>query len=224
MPEKNRPTKPSEVDEVFSKTSPPPSDTPSSGGPIVAFAVAMVTFMLYVVTLWLSSEIYKYNLIPDYVYPYLKTHLGVMPKDIPFYGVAVVAALTYPVSAFVMTISRTVAYTGLAARAQAAHHNAIEGFPLLVAAVLISQKPEFPNPSDHSKTLTRPLIPSNTFSHRFITFSVLFRLAHYTLYLLNVHFLRSLAWIASIIPLVLLLVAAAVPGFARTYLVPGAFV
>ncbi|KAJ3108086.1 hypothetical protein HDU97_002321 [Phlyctochytrium planicorne] len=211
-----------EVDELFSTPVQPATPPPEyRGSGFLGFAITAVTFVCYVVCLWAAAQVYNHNLIPDYVFPILKKELGVATKDIPFFAVMVAGFLAYPVSSVIMTFfkavsaeglnpenPRTVAYTGIAARSAAAHQNSVEGFGLLVAAVLLSQQAGVP-------ILVRA---------QFTTYATIARVLFYFFYLANIHFLRSLAWISFVIPCLLLLVASAIPGFSRTYLVQGAFV
>jgi uncharacterized MAPEG superfamily protein len=81
----------------------------------------------------------------------------------------------------------------------------MEGFVLLAAAVMISSQAGV----------------SLSIRAQLSAYSVVWRLLHYVLYLLDLDFFRSLAWFNTTLPCLLLLASAAIPGFTKEYLSTG---
>jgi len=149
------------------------------------------------------------------VYQYLK---GKFNKDHIAYGAMFLnAVFTYSITPLVATSLKAATLggldndhpreqarraTGMAARALAAHTNAIETFPLVIAATIAARASK---------------VPLRYQSH-FTSLHLIFRLIHWVAYLLNLSAIRSFAWIAGVVSLYLLMGFALLPGFEATYL------
>ena len=81
-----------------------------------------------------------------------------------------------------------VTLTGFAGRAQRAHHNMLESLPLFIALVLVAQVA--------GKANATTLLGCQLFFWG--------RLAHWLVYLAGIPWLRTLAWVVSVVGLVLI--------------------
>ncbi|KAI9346406.1 hypothetical protein DFJ73DRAFT_837803 [Zopfochytrium polystomum] len=100
---------------------------------------------------------------------------------------------------------RLMAYRGITHRFAAAHNNAVESFPLIAAAVLLSQQSGVPV----------------SIRAQFAAYAFVARVLHYLFYLTNLSIPRSVAWFSYSVPCYLLLIASAIPGFSKAYLQAG---
>ncbi|KAJ3413383.1 hypothetical protein HDV05_008094 [Chytridiales sp. JEL 0842] len=191
-------------------------DAPKTIPPATAgFVMATVIPMLWGISFGIFKALYTNGFIQDYLVPIFKEYLKVNSREIPNYCLLVNAVFTFVVTSGIATIlkagstkgydnrePRSVQYTGLAGRAKAAHDNALEGFLLMSIAALVSF---------HGGV-------AQSIRVQLLAYSLAFRFIHYVFYIVNLDFLRSLAWFSTTWPNLLLLAAAAIPEFSRKYL------
>ncbi|KAJ3164527.1 hypothetical protein HK101_000420 [Irineochytrium annulatum] len=199
-----------------SRLPPALTEERQQGGPFVVFAVFSVTVVMYISSIWVASQVHLNHLIPTHVLPLMKEYLNISQKDVPNFLLFANAVFTFGVTSWTSIFFRSLStsgfdnrnprllkYSGVAARAVSAHQNALEGYLLFAVAVLASQQAGV----------------SQSLRSSFTIYAFLWRIMYQFLYLIDIDFLRSLAWISSTIPSVALLAAAAIPGFSRNFLI-----
>ena len=193
----------------------PPSPITSA----IALSIAL-PFIWFGVS-WVLYQFHINNVTGSYLIPLLKSSISpiimslsisystVQSRDIPSLCILIHAALAYIIGPSLTMISqvgsgdsynlahpRTQPYTPtLAGRIRAASENAMESFQLTLAASLLS--------NHHSVPLS--------LRSQFLTLSILSRIAHFVFYVCNYDFSRLLDWVASVVPLMALLVCSAFP-------------